>query len=165
MRHTARLEEIHEVTVTLPTGWSFDAEVLDDLKAGCFEEVAAWTLANGLDPDNLNTVIIERQDDAGNPAAVGVRWALILGKGEPFTPSKWTWSTRIEYWMGILGASRRRPGRIVARPADGIASVTALPVDGVAHRALFGTGSPPITHGLAGGILNSLGPDFSGFNE
>jgi hypothetical protein len=156
MRHDARLEEIHEVTVTLPVGWSFDAVVLDDLKAGCYEQVEAWCAANGLDMDNLNTGIIECQDDDGRATAVGVRWALILGKGDPFAPSEWTWSARIEHWLTVLGASRqvRRPGRIVARPADGIASVTALPVDGVAHRALFGTGTPPPI----------AGPDFSGFS-
>lgn len=127
--------------------------MLDDLKVGCFEQVEAWCAANGLDMDNLNTVIIHQEDNEGRATAVGVRWILTLGKGDPFAPSEWTWSARIEHWLTVLGA-HRKTGRIIVRPASGMASVTALPVGSTAHRALFGTGTPPVT-----------GPDFSGFSE
>lgn len=131
----------------------FDAEVLDDLKAGCYEQVKAWCEGTGLDIDNLNTTIIEHRDRDDRPTAVGVRFVLTLGQGDPFTPREWIWSARIEHWLTVLGA-HRKTGRIIMRPASGMASVMALPVGSTAHRALFGTGTPPVT-----------GPDFSGFSE
>jgi hypothetical protein len=139
--HTAEIVERHQLLVMVPA----DVVLLggtqrDEVLASCFRRFSAWCKEEGLDPELIDASIIDRAD----PPSLGIVWEVILGKGKPDGTDDWawTWSARIEQWSDMFSKGVRRTRRIIARPKDGMASVTSI-ARRDNHRSLIGTGTSP----------------------
>lgn len=156
--HRVRLLETHEVTMPhRGTGRDIDAVV-----AQCRLAAEDWAETNG--------VAITPTPISGSDGRAGVTFDIELGHGSmddlAVPGSLWSWSARFHVWLEALAkvANReRRTGRIIARPANGIASVTTI---SSGHRSMSGTGTPPTLHQSTqpgGPTVNDL-PDPSDYN-
>lgn len=125
MTHTADLVERHRITI--PVGATGDNVAVARLHAEAYARARGFEI-----PAGSFQVLQQRGKLPTVGNQVGVAFDVVVGRGDialdqrqPGVLDTWTWSAGMtEWWRRWLPGGRQ--GRVIARPRDGIASVTAL---------------------------------------
>lgn len=128
MTHTSTLVEQHRITI--PVGATGDNVAVARLHA------EAYARARGFDISPGSFQVIASTNGlpiAGKSGTLGVAFDVVVGRGDihldqrvPGVLDTWTWSAgAAEWWRRWLPGGRQ--GRVIARPEDGMATITSLP--------------------------------------
>ena len=134
MHHTAELVERHAIMLPLLGVRQPDHRQYTDEVDEARRRAHDWADAHGLELIGLGETVWSGGHERG--PAIGVTFGVVVGKGDispdqrvPGALDSWRWSgPRMKWWQALFNqaTSAHRSGRLVARQADQLATVTRL---------------------------------------